>query len=210
MKLYTVPLAPNPMRVTLYLAERRAQGADIPVEPVVVNTLKGRHREPEHLARNSFGTLPVLELDSGVYVTESLSIIDYFEAAFPAACLLSSDPEPLAYARNIERTLEMRITQHLAAWVHATKSPLGYEVNAEQAAELVARMQPGFDYAETLLGDGRAFLTGNAPSIADCTLAAFFQFMRYTGLDLIAEREQLCRWDTGYRFRPEVEDCFLM
>ena len=48
------------MRVTLYLAERRAQGADIPVEPVVVNTLKGRHREPEHLARNSFGTLPVL------------------------------------------------------------------------------------------------------------------------------------------------------
>ena len=60
------------MRVTLYLAERRAQGADIPVEPVVVNTLKGRHREPEHLARNAFGTLPVLELDSGAYVTESL------------------------------------------------------------------------------------------------------------------------------------------
>ena len=58
------------MRVTLYLAERRAQGADIPVESVVVNTLKGRHREAEHLARNSFGTLPVLELDSGAYVTE--------------------------------------------------------------------------------------------------------------------------------------------
>ena len=64
MKLYTVPLAPNPTRVTLYLAERRAQGVDIPVEPVVVNTLKGRHREPEHLARNSFGTLPVLEFQS--------------------------------------------------------------------------------------------------------------------------------------------------
>ena len=172
MKLYTVPLAPNPTRVTLYLAERRARGADIAVEPVVVNTLKGRHREPEHLARNSFGTLPVLELDSGAYVTESLSIIDYFEAAFPAACLLPSD--------------------------------------AEHAAELVARMQPGFDYAETLLGDGRAFLTGSDPSIADCTLAAFLQFMRYTGLDLIAKRAQLCRWDNGYRSRPEVEDCFLM
>jgi glutathione S-transferase len=104
----------------------------------------------------------------------------------------------------------MRITHDLAAWVHATKSPLGYEANAEHAAALVARMQPGFDYAETLLGDGRAFLTGSDPSIADCTLAAFLQFMRYTGLDLIAEREQLCRWDTGYRSRPEVEDCFLM
>ena len=198
------------MRVTLYLAARRAQGADIPVEPVVVNTLKGRHREPEHLARNAFGTLPVLELDSGAYVTESLSIIDYFEAAFPTARLLPSDPESLACARNIERTLEMRITHDLAGWVHVTKSPLGYEANEEQAAALVARMQPGFDYAETLLGDGRLFLAGSTPSIADCTLAAFFQFMRYTGIDLIAEREQLRHWDAGYRSRPEVEDCFLM
>ena len=198
------------MRVTLYLAERRALGADIPVEPVVVNTLKGRHREPEHLARNAFGTLPVLELDSGAYVTESLSIIDYFEAAFPTARLLPSDPESLACARNIERTLEMRITHDLAGWVHVTKSPLGYEANEEQGAALVARMQPGFDYAETLLGDGRLFLAGSTPSIADCTLAAFFQFMRYTGIDLIAEREQLRHWDAGYRSRPEVEDCFLM
>ena len=198
------------MRVTLYLAERRAQGADIPVEPVVVNTLKGRHRAPEHLARNAFGTLPVLELDSGAYVTESLSIIDYFEAAFPTARLLPSDPESLACARNIERTLEMRITHDLAGWVHVTKSPLGYEANEEQGAALVARMQPGFDYAETLLGDGRLFLAGSTPSIADCTLAAFFQFMRYTGIDLIAEREQLRHWDAGYRSRPEVEDCFLM
>jgi glutathione S-transferase len=71
-------------------------------------------------------------------------------------------------------------------------------------------MQSGFDYAETLLIDGRAFLTGSVPGIADCTLAAFFQFMRYTGLDLIAERQQLCRWDTEYRSRPEVQDCFLM
>ena len=54
----------------------------------------------------------------------------------------------------------MRITHDLAGWVHATKSPLGYEANAEQAAALVARMQPGFDYAETLLGDGRAFFGG--------------------------------------------------
>ena len=59
MKLYTVPLAPNPMRVTLYLAERAALGAEIPVETVIVNTLKGQHREPAHLARNPFGTLPV-------------------------------------------------------------------------------------------------------------------------------------------------------
>jgi len=102
------------MRVTLYLAERAALGTDIPVEAVVVNTVKGRHREPEHLARNPFGTLPVLELDSGTFITESLSIIDYFEAAYPLKPLLPADPEALACARNIERTLEMRIPYDLA------------------------------------------------------------------------------------------------
>ena len=42
----------------LYIAERESAGSVLPVEQIVVNTLKGRHREPEHLARNPFGTLP--------------------------------------------------------------------------------------------------------------------------------------------------------
>ena len=89
MKLYTVPLAPNPMRVTLYIAEREARGCEFDIERIIVNTLKGRHREPEHLARNSWGTLPVLELNSGQFITESLSIIDYLEDAVAGPCLRS-------------------------------------------------------------------------------------------------------------------------
>ena len=210
MKLFTVPLAPNPMRVTLYLAERRALGADIPVETVIVNTLKGEHRQAEHLARNPFGTLPVLELDNGQYLTESLSIIDYFEAAFPEGRLLPSDPASAALARNIERTLEMRVTYDLAWWVHFTKSPIDYEPDPNKAAELLSKLQAGLHYAEQLLGDGREFLTGDQPSIADCTVAAFLQFMRYTGGDLIADHPALRAWDTRYRGRPEVASLFLM
>ena len=210
MKLYTVPPAPNPMRVTLYLAERTALGAEIPLETVIVNTLKGQHREPEHLARNPFGTLPVLELDSGEYLTESLSIIDYLESAFPEHRLLPSDPVAAALARNIERTVEMRVTFDLAWWVHFTKSPIDYEPDPARAAELLTKMQAGLDYAEALLRDGRAFLTGNQPCTADCTLAAFFQFMRYTGEDLIGQRAALRAWDEHYRARPEVQGLFLM
>lgn len=210
MKLYTVPLAPNPMRVTLYLAERAALGAKISLETVIVNTLKGQHREPEHLARNPFGTLPVLELDSGEYLTESLSIIDYFESSILEHCLLPSDPVASALARNIERTLEMRITCDLAWWVHFTKSPIDYEPDPAKAAELLTKMQAGLDYAEQLLSDGRAFLSGAQPSTADCTLAAFLQFMRYTGEDLIGQRAALRVWDDHYRARPEVKGLFLM
>ena len=75
-----VPAAPNPTKVMLYIAERKAMGVDLGVEQIVVNTLKGKHKEPEHLARNPFGTLPVLELESGECLVESLSIILFFIA----------------------------------------------------------------------------------------------------------------------------------
>ena len=54
MKLYMVPLAPNPTKVMLYIAEREELGVQMNIEQIVVNTVKGRHREPEHLARNPF------------------------------------------------------------------------------------------------------------------------------------------------------------
>ena len=129
MKLYTVPLAPNPMRVTLYLAEREALGCAFDIERIIVNTLKGKHREEAHLARNPWGTLPVLELASGTFITESLSIIDYLEAAVPGPRLLPDDPEAMAVARNIERTVEVRITFDLAWYVHCQKSPWAYRRN---------------------------------------------------------------------------------
>ena len=174
-----------------------------------MNTLKGQHRESEHLARNPFGTLPVLELDSGEYLTESLSIIDYLESAFPEHRLLPSDPVAAALARNIERTVEMRVTFDLAWWVHFTKSPIDYEPDPVRAADLLTKMQAGLDYAEALLRDSRAFLTvtSHALRIARWRL---FQFMRYTGEDLIGQRAALRAWDQHYRARPEVQGLFLM
>ena len=125
MKLYMVPLAPNPTKVMLYIAEREALGASFGIEQIVVNTLKGRHREPEHLARNPFGTLPVLELDDGSYLIESLAIMEYLEERFPQGALMGTDPEQRARARDLERVVELRIAIPLGGYVHAKKSPLG-------------------------------------------------------------------------------------
>ena len=210
MKLYTVPLAPNPMRVTLYVAEREARGAAFGIESIIVNTLKGRQREPEHLARNRFGTLPVLKLETGEYLTESLSIIDYLEERFPEGRLLGIDPKQRALARNIERTLEMRVTFDLGWYVHYQKSPLGWEPNYQKAKELAERIQPGLDYAESLFADGRQFLTGEQSNTADCTLAAFLQFMRFTETDLLGDRPALRQWDQMYRSQPHLASLFMV
>ena len=210
MKLYTVPLAPNPMRVTLYIAERKALGCDLDIEPITVNTLIGRHREPEHLARNSWGTLPVLELNSGRFITESLVIIEYLESAIPGPSLLPSEPEEQAVARNSERIIEMRIALPMGQYVHCQKSPLGLPPDPEKAQALAQQIQPGFDYVEQLLQDGRQFLEGAKPGVSDCTLGAFLQFMRFTETDLVGERQALRQWDERYRGRDAVKTLFMV
>ena len=84
----------------LYVAEREELGLDMGIEQIVVNPVKGRHREPEHLARNPFGTLPVLELEDGSYIVESLAIIEYLEDKYPEDGLLAGSPEQRGKART--------------------------------------------------------------------------------------------------------------
>jgi len=201
MKLYMVPLAPNPTKVMLYIAERAALGTQMPVEQIVVNTVKGRHREPAHLARNPFGTLPVLELDDGSYLIESLVIIEYLEEVFPDGALLGDDPLARARARELKRIVELRIAVPMGIYAHAMKSPLGRPPDPELAQLQAQRLQQPLDYLETLLSDGRPLLTGARVSIADCTLQAALQFLRFIEADLFGDRPGLRAWDESYRQR---------
>jgi glutathione S-transferase len=205
MKLYMVPLAPNPTKVMLYVAEREALGASLGIEQIVVNTLKGRHREPEHLARNPFATLPVLELDDGSYLIESLVITEYLEERFPQGAFMGADPAQRAHARDLERVVELRIAIPMGGYVHAKKSPLGLPPDPVLAQSIEDKLQRPLDHLESLLSDGRTLLLGERPSIADCTLQAALQFLRFIQADLIGDRPRLRAWDERYRQRPAVK-----
>jgi glutathione S-transferase len=205
MKLYMVPLAPNPTKVMLYVAEREALGASLGIEQIVVNTLKGRHREPEHLARNPFGTLPVLELDDGSYLIESLAIMEYLEERFPQGALMGTGPEQRARARDLERVVELRIAIPMGGYVHAKKSPLGLPPDPVLAQSIEDKLQAPLNHLESLLADGRPLLMGERPSVADCTLQAAFQFLRFIQADLIGDRPRLRAWDERYRQRPAAK-----
>jgi glutathione S-transferase len=205
MKLYMVPLAPNPTKVMLYIAEREALGVDMGIEQIVVNTVKGRHKEPAHLARNPFGTVPVLELDDGSFVLESLVMIQYLEDRFPSGALIGGTPEERARARDVERIVDLRIGGPMGTYGHATRSPLGRPPEPEKAAHAEAALQTPLDYLEQLLSDGRPLLLGEQVSIADCTLQSSLQFMRYIEADLFGDRPLLRAWDQRYRARPAAQ-----
>ena len=206
MKLYMVPLAPNPTKVMLYIAERAELGTEMSIEQIVVNTVKGRHKEPEHLARNPFGTVPTLELDDGTFLVESLAIIEYLEDKFPDGALISGTPEEKGKARDVERIIDLRLGGPMGAFGHMTNSPLGLPPDPEGAAEMEKKMQTPLDYLEALLADGRSLLLGDRPSIADCTLQASLQFVRFVEADVIGERPLLRAWDERYRARPAAQN----
>lgn len=202
MKLYMVPLAPNPTKVMLYIAEREAEGVDFGIEQIVVNTVKGRHKEPEHLARNPFGTVPTLELDDGRFLVESLTIVEYLEDRWPEGRMHEGTPEDRALARDVERIVDLRLGGPMGQFGHATNSPLGRPADPELAQRCLDAMQTPLDHLEGLLADGPPLLLGERVSVADCTLASYLQFVRFVEADVFGDRPLLRAWDERFRARP--------
>mgnify|MGYP001210315347 FL=1 len=205
MKLYMVPAAPNPTKVMLYVAEREALGTNMNIEQIVVNTLKGRQKEPEHLARNPFGALPVLEKDDGTYLIESLTIIEYLEEVFSEGALLGVDAESRAFARQLERIVELKVFAPMGQYVHATNSPVGLEPDENRAKEIEGSIPSALGFLEAMLSDGRECLLGERVNVADCTLQAGFQFARFGKADLLGDYPNVRDWDERYRARPAAQ-----
>jgi glutathione S-transferase len=204
MKLYVFHVAPNPTKVRLYLAEKRAGGAVLDVEEVMVDMRAGEQRKPEHLARNPFGKLPVLETAPGEYLLESLAIIEYLEELAPDPPLYGDDPLSRARARQLERIADVGVLLSIAVIVHTTRSPLGWPPSPPVADFFREQLRPNLDYLEALLEDGRPFLGGERVGVADCSLAAGLQFGRFNELHFLEEHPRLRECSDRYRARDEI------
>jgi glutathione S-transferase len=202
MKLYVFPIAPSPTKVRLYLAEKNAGGAMIDLPQVTVNLREGEQRRPGHLARNPFGKLPVLELDDGSYLIESLAIIEYLEECYPDPPMIGRTALERAQIRELERIAELGVLLPVGRIVHATNSPLGLAPNPGVAAYSRSMLPDALGVLDGRLSDGRPFVAGDLPSIADCTLAAALQFARFGGVEIDPKFQNLGQWDTRYRERP--------
>lgn len=209
MKLYCFPVAPNPTRVRLALAEKALGGAAVSIEEVTVSLPEGEQRSEVHRARNPFGTLPVLELDDGSHLIESETILEYLEELYPEPPLLGRDPLERARARQLECIANVRVLGPVARLIHASNSPLGLPPRP-QVAELYREELPqGLRFLDEVLSDGRSFLAGPRVSLADCTLAAAFQFARFREVEIDPRFTRLARWDRGFRERPSAKSVLI-
>ena len=197
MKLYDFPLAPNPRRTRIYLAEK---GLEIP--RVAVDLRAGEQRSAEFLAKNPHGSLPVLELDDGTLLTESGAIIEYLEELHPEPPMLGRTPLERAKTRRLERLCEIAVLFRVGRFVHATLAPLpGAKPNPPLAEWVKGELPRGLAVLEREVGE---FVAGERVSVADCTLFAAFEFARVAGLALEDGHPRLGAWYARFAQRPSA------
>ena len=201
MKLYDFAGAPNPKRVRVYLAEK---GISIPTQQV--NILSGENRAPEFLAKNPMGGLPVLELDDGTYLPESLAIIEYLEDLHPTPPMIGTTPAERARVRALERIAELSILGRVAT-VFQNSHPFfaGRVKQSPDAADTARNMLKNASrILDGLIGKG-PFVAGAKPTIADCTLVAAFNFAEFAGVPMDPECTNLQRWWSNFKERPSAQ-----
>jgi glutathione S-transferase len=201
MKIYDFAFAPNPRRVRIFVAEK---GLNIPYEQV--SLFEGKNRTPEFLKKNPFGGLPVLELDDGSHLAESVAICRYLEGMHPEPNLMGKDSREQASIEQWNRRVEMGVFGSVARTFQNTSDffkgriqqfPEYGKVQAETA-------QNQFKLLDELIGD-RPFIAGNRFTIADITALVAVDFGAQAGVQYDPALKNLSRWHQSISSRPSAK-----
>ena len=204
MKLYTAKRAPNPRRVRIFLAEKGLDKSG-DLEQVEIDIAKGETRTTDFLSMNPLGMLPVLELDDGRWITESMAICRYFEALQPDPPLFGSDPLSIATIEQWNRHMELEILLPISETNRHTHSFWASSVEQiPDFGELSRRFAcKRLDWLDTELAN-RPWIAGDAFSIADITALAGIDFGRISKIRIGDERANLARWYAAMNERPSA------
>lgn len=202
MKLYDGGKAPNPRRVRIFLAEK---GIDVPLVPIDMAAME--HKGDAVTNRNPLQRLPVLELDDGTILTESVAICRYFEELHPRPALMGEGPLGKAIVEMWQRRLELNLMGPVSqAFRHIHPAMKDWEV--PQIAEWGEANKPKALAFLALLDKelaSREFVVGDAYSIADITGLIAIDFMKPARIALPDELTNVRRWYATVKARPSAE-----
>lgn len=138
----------------------------LPFEEIEVDLRGGAHKQPEYLAKNSFGQVPVIE-DGDVTLADSNAIMVYLASKYDASGRWY--PRDPAIAGEIQRWLSVAAGQLAAGPSTARRTKIfakKFDENAQRIAhELLGVLQSHLA--------ARSFLVGDAPTIADLALCTY-------------------------------------
>ncbi|NIF34007.1 glutathione S-transferase [Enterobacter sp. Cy-643] len=174
MKLYSFPLSGHAHRARLFISL-----LGLPHEVVELDLKAGANKQPEYLALNPFGQVPLLD-DEGTLIPDSNAILVYLAKKSGQSAWLPEDPQGAA---AVQRWLSVAAGD-LAFGPAAARlvTVFGAKFNPD---EVIARAHVVLGRLEQHLA-GREWLVGDHPTIADVAIYSYTSSAPEGNVDLSA------------------------
>ena len=201
MKLLESTHAPNPRRVRIFLAEK---GIEIP--RIQIDIGAGENRREPFVSKNPMAGVPVLELDDGTCIAESVAICRYFEETHPEPPLMGEGARERALVEMWNRRMEIEVMRSITETFRNTheffkdrieQAPAYGEVCRRRATDRLA-------WLDRELAD-REFVAGSRFTIADITALVGIDFGRLVDIRIAPDQKNLARWIDAVSSRPSAK-----
>jgi glutathione S-transferase len=198
MILHDLSAGMHPRRVRIFMAEK-----GISIERREVDAAGGANASPDFLRLNPMGKLPVLELDDGSAIAESLAICRYLEALHPHPALMGRTSQAAAHIEMWTLRMDHELSQPIAlAFVHSSDF---YRGRVEQVPEVAGwARNRALQTMAWLDGElaARSHIAGDDYTLADIVAQCACVLGKAVGLRIPPEMTHLSRWFTQVSARP--------
>lgn len=211
MKIHDTPGFPNPFRVRIVIAEK---GLASQIEFVNVDLPAAEHKQPAFLAINPTGTVPVLELDDGTFISECTAITEYLDNLDGKPTLTGTTPRQKATIHMMQKRAESELIDAVGSYFHHATPGLGAQLQVYKSPDWVGRTEwgnqqrdkavRGMRYFDGVLQQ-QAYVAGDSFSMADTTVLGGLLFAGFANIDVPPECTALLAWKERMYERPSVK-----
>jgi glutathione S-transferase len=202
MKILQTKTAPNPRRVRIFLAEK---GMEVPFEEL--DLMQGALKTPEFTKLNRFQRVPVLLLDDGTAIAETMAICRYFEETKPEPMLFGHGAVGRAMVEMWNRRMEFGLWASVAqAFRHL--HPAMAQLEVPQVAAWGEANKPKAQEILRFLDEelaSRRFIAGSDYTVADITALVAMDFMKPARVQRPDGLKNLARWHEEVSGRPSAK-----
>ena len=202
MKILETRTAPNPRRVRVFVAEK---GLSVAYEEL--DLMKGALKTAEFSRLNPSQRVPVLVLDDGTAISETVAICRYFEETTPEPALFGKGAVGRAQVEMWNRRMELELLMPVAQTFRHLHPAMAH-LEVPQVKEWGEANKPRVLNMLKILNerlDGSKFIAGNDYSIADITALIAVDFMRAARIERPADLKHLDRWYKDVSGRPSAK-----
>jgi glutathione S-transferase len=212
VKIYDIPGFPSPLRIRVVIAEKALASS---IEFIKIDLPAAEHKQSAFLAINPTGTVPVLELDDGTYLSECTAITEYLDNLDGNPTLTGTTPKEKGMIHMMQKRADDQLIDAIGIYFHHATDGLGLQLKAYKSPEWSDRVVWGEMHREKAINGMKYFdqvlrsqpyVAGDQFSMADITVWAGLIFAGFAQIAIPDECTALLAWNAKTGERPSVKN----